>query len=373
MLTLKGFMARLTKEKRSMLLNIGFILLTLLLVLYLVSRAGDVDQIIAALASVNPKWLLLAVICFIAHVLLEGLILRIFFYFQNVRITWASCNLVGLIGMFYSSVTPAATGGQPMQVFALKKRNVPSGVGYSALAVKFFCWQCALLLTGAVLWILFGSYVYSLLGKGVWLISLGFFFNSLMVVLIILLSINRNLVRAIIVFFVNLLYRLKIVKDLAKTSSRMDAALNDFHSSVDLLTKHKGQFLVLFLFSLMQVTALMSVIYFIYRGFSLQNHSYLQVIAIQFLLYITASFTPLPGASGAQEGGFYIFFRSFFPDSVIFAALLIWRLITYYLFIIVGAIAVSVDQTFSIRRRHRQRREGLMLRADDADPEQEEI
>ena len=341
-------MSKLSKEKRSMLLNIGFIVLTLLLVLYLVTKAGDINDILAAFTRIKPLWLLGALGCFAMHVLLEGLILRIFFYFQDVKIGWASCNLVGLIGMYYSSITPAATGGQPMQVFALKKRGVPSGVGYSSLAVKFFCWQCALLLIGAVLWIVTGGYVFSLLGKGVWLIALGFFLNSLMVSVVILLAINRNVVRAIIIFFVNLAARFRLIHDKAKTSSRMDAALNDFHSSVDILTQHPGQFLVLF-------------------GFSLQNHSYLQVLTVQFLLYITASFTPLPGASGAQEGGFYLFFRSFFPDSVIFAALLVWRFITYYLFILVGAVAVLVDQTFSLRRY----RKNKLLQA--AVPEEEPV
>lgn len=344
-------MAKLTKEKRSTLLNIGFIVLTLLLVLYLVSQAGDVTQIVNAFGSINPWWLLGALGCFAAHVLLEGLILRIFFSFQQVKTTWKACSLVGLIGMYYSSITPAATGGQPMQAFALKKRGIASGVGYSALAVKFFCWQCALLLIGAVLWAVSGKYVFSVLGSGVWLVVVGFFLNSLMVGVVILLAINRNLVRAVIVFFVNLAHRFRIVKDKAKTSSRMDASLNDFHSSVEILTGQPLQFLVLFFISLVQVTALMSVIYFIYRGFYLTEHNYLQVITIQFLLYITASFTPLPGASGAQEGGFYLFFRSFFPDSLIFAALLIWRFITYYLFIIAGLFAVIADQTYSIRIR----------------------
>lgn len=350
-------MAKLSKEKRSMLLNIGFIFLMLLLMLYLVSRAGDPKLILTAFTTINPWWLAGAVGCFAVHVLLEGLILRVFFYFQKVNISWGSCNLVGLIGMYYSSITPAATGGQPMQAFAFKKRGVPAGVGYSSLAVKFFCWQCALLLIGAGLWIAFGSQVYALLGKGVWLLALGFFFNSLMVSIVILLAINRNLVRAIIIFFVNLGYRLRLVKNREKTSSRMDAALFDFHSSVEILTQKPGQFLVLFLISMVQVTALMSVLYFIYRGFSLTAHNYPQILALQFLLYITASFTPLPGASGAQEGGFYLFFRSFFPHASLFAALLIWRFVTYYLFIIVGFFAVFIDQTLTLRRNRRLQRE----------------
>ncbi len=350
----KGFMAKLTKEKRSMLLNIGFIFLTLLLVLYLVSQAGDVTQIIGAFQRIDPVWLLGAAAFIAMHILMEGLILKIFFGFQKVSVKLTSCNLIGLIGIYYSSITPAASGGQPMQAFALKKRGVATGIGYSALAVKFFCWQCAMILIGALLWVLKGSYVYSILGKGVWLVAFGFFLNSLMVVLVFLLAINRNLVRVIIVFVVNLGSKLRLIKDKAKTSSRLDAATNDFHSSVEILTKHPGQFLLLFALSLVQVTALMSVAYSIYRGFSLVTSSYFEVLTIQFLLYITASFTPLPGASGAQEGGFYLFFRSFFPDSMIFAALLIWRFMTYYLFIIVGFFAVIIDQTFSMRRKKRE-------------------
>lgn len=344
-------MARLSKEQRSMLLNIGFILLTLLLVLYLISQVGDVGEILSAFTSINPWWLAGAVGCIGLHVFFEGLIMRVFFHFQQVKIGFGSCNLVGLIGIYYSNITPAATGGQPMQVFALKKRNVASGVGYSALAVKFFCWQCALLLSGAVFWLVYGSWIHALLGRAVWLVALGFFLNSLMVSLVILLAINRNVVRAIIIFFVNLGYRLRLVKDKARTSSKMDAALNDFHSSVDLLTKKPKQFLVLFFLSILQVFSLMSVIYFVYRGFSLQAYGYPRVLAVQLLLYITASFTPLPGASGAQEGGFYLFFRSFFPDSTIFAALLVWRFLTYYLFILSGFVAVLVDQTYTLRKR----------------------
>jgi uncharacterized protein (TIRG00374 family) len=343
-------MTKLTKEKRSMLLNIGFIILMLLLMLYLVSQSGDVNQILAAFRSINPWWLGGALGCIVLHVLLEGSILYIFFRFQKVKAGWLSCNLIGLIGIYYSNITPAATGGQPMQVFALKKRGVPSGIGYSSLAVKFFCWQCALLLIGAALWMFHGAYVYQTLGKAIWLVVLGFFLNSVMVVLVILLAINRNLVRAIIIFFVNLGNRLRLVKDKAKTSSRMDAAMNDFHSSVEIITQHPGQFLVLFVLSILQVFALMSVIYFIYRGFSQSSQGYLQVLTIQFLLYITASFTPLPGASGAQEGGFYLFFRGFFPESLVFAALLIWRFVTYYLFIIIGFFAVAADQAISYRK-----------------------
>ncbi len=348
-----------------MVLNAAFILGTLLLMLYLISQAGDLGEMAQAFQTIKPLWLLGALGCFSMHVLLEGIAVHRFFRYQGVKISLGSCELVGLIGIFYSNITPAATGGQPMQVFALKKRGVAPGVASSALAVKFFCWQCALLLIGALFWIFHGSFIYQVLGKGIWLVALGFFLNSLMVAAVIMLAISRNLVRAVIVFFVNLAHKLKLIKDVAKTSSKWDAALNDFHASVEILTTRPWQFLSLFALALVQVMALMSVIYFVYRGFGLSETPYNKLLTVQLLLYITASFTPLPGASGAQEGGFYLFFKPFFPEGALLAALLVWRFITYYLFIIVGFFAVIIDQTYSARLR--KKRQAVMPPQEDSE------
>ena len=175
-----------------MIFNLMFIIGTLLLMLYLISQAGDLGQMGQAIRAINLPWLMGAVGCFTAHVLIEGLAVYLFFRYQQLRVSLGSCELVGLIGIFYSNITPAATGGQPMQVFALKKRGVPPGIGTSALAVKFFCWQCAMLSVGAVLWVCFGSFVYRVLGSAVWLVAVGYFLNSLMVAAVIMLAISRN-------------------------------------------------------------------------------------------------------------------------------------------------------------------------------------
>ncbi len=347
----EGQAASITKQTRNKILNYLFIIGTFGMVLYFAFSSGDFTQIGTAIRDINPWWLLGGVGCFLVHMSLEGGSLYVFFRFQKVPVSLHLGLRVGLIGMYYSSITPAATGGQPMQVFSLKKRGIPAGITSSALAVKFFCWQCALLLLGAVAWATNPGLVADSLGQGVWMVSLGFFLNGIAVVLVILLAISRNAVRAIIIFLVKLAHRLRIVKDVARSSSRWDAALQDFHASVDLVTRHPFQFLLLFLLSVMQVVGLMSATYFVYRGFGLNTASYGSVLTIQLMLFIAASFTPLPGASGAQEGGFYLFFRNFFPPQIIFAALLIWRFLTYYLSIIVGFVAVAIDSSGAGRKR----------------------
>ena len=100
----------------------------------------------------------------------------------------------------------------------------------------------------------------------------------------------------------------------------------------------------------------------------LNQYTYWDVLTLQFLLFIAASFTPLPGASGAQEGGFYIFFQHVFPADKLVGALLLWRFFTYYFTMIIGVCAVVIDSAWSMRHAagNKNAREG------DATPETEQ-
>ena len=67
------------------------------------------------------------------------------------------------------------------------------------------------------------------------------------------------------------------------------------------------------------------------------------------LLFVSASYTPLPGASGAQEGGFLLYFRGIFREGTIGLGLLIWRFFTYYFSLITGVFTV-IGEKILIRR-----------------------
>ena len=61
---------------------------------------------------------------------------------------------------------------------------------------------------------------------------------------------------------------------------------------------------------------------------------------------------PLPGAAGASEGGFLLFFSPFFGAATA-VAMLIWRFLTYYLMLIVGSLIVVFDEVISLKRSKR--------------------
>ena len=348
------YLAKITKQTRSNILNALVIFLTIGIVIYLGAANGDIGDAWVALISSDLNWIGAAVISYGLFLIFEALGVHVFFRQQNVKIKFRSTLLVSIIGMFYSSVTPAATGGQPMQVFAFKKRGVPAGISSSGLAVKFFCFQVALLSLGGLFWILHPEIVNACVNRARVIVVTGFVLNGFTVAAVLLLAINKNIVRVMITLIINIAKKLHLIKDVTRTTSKLDAALADFHASVNMVTHHPGQLLVLIGISCVQVMGLMSISYCVYRAMGMNGHLFGEILALQFLLYIGASFTPLPGASGAQEGGFYIFFQDIFPANKMLGALLLWRFFTYYLSLVVGLGCVVLDSSASMKKKTQQ-------------------
>jgi len=333
------------------MINALVIICTLVLVLYLSASGGDLGDAWDALRSADPLWILGAFISWLIFTIFEGMGLHVFIRWNKIKIKFRTSFLVALIGTFYSSVTPAATGGQPMQVFALKKRGVPTGISSSGLAVKFFTFQTALLVSTVSMWLMNAEVVKPCIEQGAPFVILGFSLNSISVLAVLLLAINRNIVRWILTLFIRLGSALRIIKNVSDASSKAEAALEDFSSSVNMVTHHPLQLLKLILLAVPQVLGLMSIVYCVYRALGQSAFNYFEILTLQLLLYVGASFTPLPGASGAQEGGFYIFFRHVFPADKLVGALLLWRFFTYYFNLMTGFAGVLLDGTYSMRKK----------------------
>ena len=196
-----------------------------------------------------------------------------------------------------------------------------------------------------VLWIAYGSYVAACVGSNMWILIVGYVYNMFSVSLVVLMAINKRLVWAIIKLLVRIGAKFRLCKHPEATLTKWEDVLDTFHSSVMSLREHPGELVVQLLIGGAQLIALMTVTFFIYKGFELAGASYGQIITMAMLLYVSAAYTPLPGASGAQEGVFALYFANIFPSGIRLMALLLWRFFTYYISRIIGAI-VTIAKGF---------------------------
>ena len=324
------------------ILNFVFIFGTLGVVLLIGVNGEEMSGAVNALKSVAPLWIALCAVAYGGYVLMDALSVHYYLRKQGYPITVGYALYVAICGLYYSNITPGATGGQPMQVYYLTKRNVPIGIGTSALTVKFFSFQFMLAVYSTVLWIAYGPYVAACVGSNMWILIVGYVYNMFSVSLVVLMAINKRLVWAIIKLLVRIGAKFRLCKHPEATLTKWEDVLDTFHSSVMSLREHPGELMVQLLIGGAQLIALMTVTFFIYKGFELTGASYGQIITMAMLLYVSAAYTPLPGASGAQEGVFALYFANIFPSGIRFMALLLWRFFTYYISLIIGAIVTIV-------------------------------
>ena len=126
---------------------------------------------------------------------------------------------------------------------------------------------------------------------------------------------------------------------------KWDARLEEFHISAKQLRKRKKLFIGGVFFNLLSLTCLYIVPLFITYGF--QDFTSLNIadtLTASAYVLIMGAFVPIPGASGGMEYGFLKFFGNFIPKVTLSASLLIWRFITYYLGMIVGALMFSMEK-----------------------------
>ena len=66
-----------------------------------------------------------------------------------------------------------------------------------------------------------------------------------------------------------------------------------------------------------------------------------EAIIISAYVMLIGSFVPIPGGTGGLEYGFIAFYGNFIKGSKLNAVMLLWRFITYYFGIILGAIVLN--------------------------------
>lgn len=263
---------------------------------------------------------------------------------KDFKFTDTAKNL--LITQFFNGVTPFASGGQPAQIYFLRSQGVDIPTASSIVIQNFVIYQIVLVLYGLFAIILNSFFNFfpkvSLLKN---LIILGFVINSLVMLALLFISYAKNIDKYVVEKFVNVLYKLKLVKHRIRTINKLNLKLDRFHKSAIAIRKNKKIFLKCFLCNLLAFICLYSLPFIIIL--STNNYHLIgfmtSFVACSFVMIIGA-FVPIPGGSGGLEFAFAKFYGEYMSGSILATVLLIWRFITYYMGMIVGAIVLTLNK-----------------------------
>ena len=343
--------------KLKKILSAAFIVLSLSLVFIVAFSNPELGDAWQALQQMSWGWIGCLFLCWGFYVGFESLGTLIYLRRQGYTLSfWRSLGAT-LIGFYYSNITPGASGGKPMQVYTLRKAGVSVGYGTVAITVRFICNQFMACLISLVLFLVNRDFVYAQLGDAIWFVRIGWLINFAAVPLVLLSAFRRMFIQRVVQGLIGFLARIRLIREPETTIARVSEILDTYHTAMKELMRSAGRILVQLLCSALSMLGLMGTTVFVYCAFGQTGTALHRVLTLSALLFISASYTPLPGASGAQEGGFLLYFKGVFQNGTIGLALLIWRFFTYYLFLLIGALTLLLAKIPSRRAEKNKARE----------------
>lgn len=251
------------------------------------------------------------------------------------------------LGKYYDAVTPFATGGQPMQIYYLSTKGISGGNSSAIVLIRYIfsilCWiflGAALMIAGAVQGVLDNVSGGNLLKITGWI---GIGVNLIVPTFVLLFLILPKFMHKLTVGVIKLGHKMKIVKSVDKATERALKTVNDFKNAFKLMATSPVKFILLLLVCFAESALTFAIPYFIMKAFACPVDGLaLAVMSLNVFAIFGVSFIPTPGNSGVMEGMGALAFSVAAGASLIWSVIA-WRLLTFYIYIVIGLILTVCD------------------------------
>ena len=310
------------------------------IVLYFVLK-DDFEDIIAAFRRIDYKYIIVALIFFFLSIIIKAYVTYIIVN-DKKKVSFQESIKHSLITQFFNGVTPFSTGGQPMEIYMLTEHNISVSKATNQTIQSFIFYQIALVICGFISVI--SNYCFKMFPKNPLLrqfVLLGFLINIAVVVVLILISYSKKINNLLKKMTISISKKFKKETNEKEISKKFDEFYEEFKE-----LKDKKEIIVQGI--LLNIVSLLCLyitpLFVVYSMGDFNSINVIETLTASAYVYVIGAFVPIPGASGGIEFGFTQFFGNFIETSVLPAALLVWRFITYFLGIILGAILFNTEK-----------------------------
>lgn len=361
-----------TKKKKSLsfiyyILNIVIIAGVLAIQL---SQESNPMEAISAIAEIDWWFIVAAFGTFVICMLMDAVRYGSLIYKATGVFRFRLGYKVGALGKYYDTITPLSTGGQPFQVLYTNKYGIKPGDGISIAMGRYIFYQI-------VYFILVSIFVFKLVfspettvggiyasGVGEGFVStfmwIGYAIMAVVIVTILFMSLNRRAGAGFVIGILKLLSKIhigkfRIIKDYKKTFAKVMRTVNLWQSTTKKYCKSFWVIFINFTASIIYFFSMYSMPFFIYCAFEGWPADVWQtlstIISFAVIVDLTSAFNPIPMGAGTADISFAVLYGAMFsvPGAAMWA-LIIWRILAHYIYIIQGLVLVNYDYFIGNKR-----------------------
>ncbi len=296
--------------------------------------------------NANPYYILLAILSMLGFIIFEGLAVIMICKALGYRRGIKSGFIYSASDIYFSALTPSATGGQPASVWFMIKDGISGTASVVALVVNLVFYSASIILIGLITFIFAPNMFFDFTQPCKLLIVAGFCLLSIIAAFFILILIKENIVYACAAAFIKFFAKLKIVKHPEKLNIKLKNVIYRYKECASLIWKNKKLMFGAFLFNLLQRACQITVTMFTFLAvggsWGLADNAWF----VQSYTVLGSNIVPIPGAMGVSD---YILLDGLdniiASDSAVNLELLS-RAISFYSMIAICGVAILIKYIF---------------------------
>lgn len=325
------------------LFEILFFLAVMALSFYTVFHGQDIGQIWRELRRLSAVSICAAIITALFFVSAEGMMICYLLRALGGDNSLPRCISYSFIGFFYSGITPSATGGQPMQLYYLKKDGNSLADSSVVLMVVALIYKLVLVVWGIAMLLFWHGPLRSYLGKYFGLYLLGLALNASLVTILLGIMLWPEGMKGIIRSVEKLLVFLRLLKPSERRKDKILGFVDGYQAAIRFLIGHKKKVFFVVALTFLQRASVFVLTYIIYRGFALRGTGMADIMFVQASIYIAVDMLPVPGAQGITELMYRYVFLPVFTKRYIMASLYVTRGISFYFLLLVSLAIIGIN------------------------------
>lgn len=336
-------------------LSIVLLIVVSALVVFLFIK-DDMDGLLVALKQTKWIFILYAFGLMMVAYILDGLCLMILTREYKRDYSFKEALQNTMVGSFFCSITPSASGGQFAQAYCFSKTKVPVEDSSSVLVLNFTIFQFSVLVCALFSVIFFYDEAVKLIptvelfGINVSftiLIILGFILTVISVIGPILLSYSK-VINKFIGWLVKVLGKIKIIKKPEETLVKVETKIAGFRKNLSNMKGKEKTLVKAFFVALSRFVIYFAIPFFIGLGLGVELENLNLPLCISFgcYIWILSMFIVIPGGSGGAEAFFVLLFTNVLLSStgasLAAPGMLLWRFVTFHIPLIICGIITFI-------------------------------
>jgi hypothetical protein len=329
------------KNKKTVF-NLLFLIIVFGLTLYYVFHGEDMGALTEYISRSDVRFWIAGIALVVLFILSESVIIYYMMHSVGQPVILTHCFLYSFVGFFFSAITPSATGGQPAQLYFMKKDDLSISVSTLILMVVTITYKAVLVVLGLAVMIFRPRAVMQYLQPVIGWCYLGVVLNVLCVTFMMILVFHETLAENIVVACIRFFCRFIHTKKEEEWIEKIRHSMEKYRSVADYLRKNKRVIVNVFAITCVQRFLWFFITYMIYCSFSLKGVSAPVVTTLQGMISVSVDMLPLPGGMGISENLFLSIFKPICGEKLVLPVMIVSRGISYYAQLIISAVMTGI-------------------------------